>query len=447
MTGHLYKTDEVIAGLGLELRPLRRGPSLESPVLRSVRRIPRTERHEHLKSRVLPHLRNAGLTGEPLFNAAWSIVQHTFELTTDFGQNEVRELCEWFSSKDRLPVSLKDDRKTVVMPKLVSCRDLLESEISLPKFIIKDLLPEGLSLLVAKPKAGKSWFAQNLALSIAQGSKALGHFLTEQSATLNLCLEDNPRRMRERLSLMLRDAAPPDNHLIACEWPPFDKGGIDYLQKILENRPDIKLVTIDTFGRFRPRRGRTDDIYSSDYADLQQLHSLSANYEIGILLVHHSRKETSEDAIDNILGSTALSGAADSLLILKRKSRMDAEAVLYVSGRDIRDQELALSFDAGVWSYKGNSLDLRLTAERRAIRSILKDAGKPLTPTEVATVARKTVTATHNLLSRMVDAGEVAKSAQRGKYMLPPEDELYGEPWKADPAQGCCQEEVYLDHI
>lgn len=447
MTGHLYKTDEVITGLRLELTPSRQGSSMRSPALRPDGRIRKAERHEYLKSRVLPHLRNAGLTGGPLFNAAWSIVQENFELTPDFGQKEVRDLCEWFTSKGGLPVSPKADQRTIVIPKLVSCRDLIESETSPPKFIIKDLLPEGLSLLVAKPKAGKSWFAQNLALSIAQGSKALGHFLTEQSATLNLCLEDNPRRMRERLSLMLRGASPPDNHLIACEWPPFDNGGIDYLQKILETRPDIKLVTIDTFGRFRPRRGRTDDIYSSDYADLQELHSLSANHEIGILLVHHSRKETSEDAVDNILGSTALSGAADSLLILKRKSRMDAEAVLYVSGRDIRDQELVLSFDAGLWTYKGNSLDLRLTAERRAIRSILKEAGKPLTPTEIAAVAGKTVTATHNLLSRMVDAGEVAKSAQRGKYMLPPEDELYGDHWKADSARGCYQEEVYLDHI
>ena len=330
---------------------------------------------------------------------------------------------------------------------IISCKELIESAIEAPRWIITGLLPEGLTLLVAKPKAGKSWLCQNLSLSIAKGTNALGHFPTQRSTTLNLCLEDNHRRMRERLSMMLKDDSPPGNHLIACQWLPFDKGGIDALHKILESNRDIKLVTIDTFGRFRPRRGRTDDIYSSDYADLEQLHSLASLYELGILLVHHSRKETSEDAVDNILGSTALSGASDSLLILKRQSRMDSNAVLYVSGRDIPDQEHALSFESGIWTYSGNPLEINLTAERRQIRDAIKNAGNPLGPTQIAQLTGKKVSAIANLLSRMVDAGELRKSVSLGKYALPPEDELYGEPWKDNGKECDDRQEVYLDHM
>ncbi|MGO9118500.1 MAG: AAA family ATPase [Desulfomonilaceae bacterium] len=329
-------------------------------------------------------------------------------------------------------------------PEIISCKELIESEIEPPKWIIRDILPEGLGLLVAKPKAGKSWLCQNLSLSIAQGIKALGRFPTLKSTTLNLCLEDNRRRMRKRLSMMLKNDAPPDNHLIACVWPSFDKGGLDALHKILEDDPNIKLVTIDTFGRFRPRRNRTDDIYSSDYADLQQLHSLASLYELAILLVHHERKETSEDALDNILGSTAVSGAADSILILKRQSRINTGAVLYVSGRDIPDQEHALTFEDGIWTYAGNPLEINLTAERRQIRGAIKDAGTPLGPTQIAQLTGKKVSAIANLLSRMVDAGELRKSVSAGKYALPPEDELYGEPWKRSDKQ---YDEVYLDHM
>lgn len=331
-------------------------------------------------------------------------------------------------------------------PEIVSCRELIEAEIEPPKWIIRDILPEGLGLLVAKPKAGKSWLCQNLSLSIAQGIKALGHFPTLKSTTLNLCLEDNRRRMRERLSMILGDASPPDNHLIACEWPPFDKGGIDALHKSIESNPDMKLVTIDTFGRFRPRRGRTDDIYSADYGDLQQLHSLASLYELAILLVHHERKETSEDALDNILGSTAMSGAADSILILKRQSRTNSSAVLYVSGRDIPDQEHALSFEDGVWTYAGNPVEINLTAERREIRDVLKRAGSPLGPTQIANLTGKKVSAVANLLSRMVDAGELRKSVSPGKYALPPEDELYGEPWQQSSKEYEDQQEVCLDN-
>ena len=352
-----------------------------------------------------------------------------------------QSVCSWSLQSRRLR-----DEPSRTGPEIVSCRDLIESEILPPKWIIAGILPEGLSLLVAKPKAGKSWLCQNMALSIAQGTKALGNFPTEPSTTLNLCLEDNKRRMKERLSLMLKGSEPPDNHLIALEWPPFDKGGIDHLHKKLESNRDIKLVTIDTFGRFRPRRGRTDDVYSSDYADLQQLHSLASLYEIGILLVHHSRKETSDDLVDSILGSTALSGAADSLLILKRKSRVDADAVLYVSGRDLPDQEHALSFDKGVWAYKGNPLDLRLSAERREIREVLLAAQKPLSIQEIAEAIGKSYGAIKQNVYRMVDKGELEK-AIRGRYQTSPEDRNYGRPGKGNQYPETEQGEVFLDQI
>jgi len=332
-------------------------------------------------------------------------------------------------------------------PEILSCRELVEKEITEPRWLVQGLLPEGLSLLVAKPKTGKSWLCQDLALSVAQGTSALSHFQTNQATSLNLCLEDNHRRMKKRLTRMLGDSPPPETHLIACEWPAFDRGGLELLHKTLDDNPDIKLVTIDTWGRFRPRRGRTDDVYSSDYADLQPLHSLATLFQIAILLVHHSRKETSDDAVDSILGSTALSGAADSLLILKRKSRSDLDAVLFVSGRDIADQEHALSFDAGIWRYKGNPLELQLTTERREIREAIAQTGKPMTPTEIAKLTGRKLSATHSLLSKMVDAGEIDRGAQRGRYVLPPEDELYGSSRRRYRADETFQEEIYLDQI
>ena len=47
-------------------------------------------------------------------------------------------------------------------------------------FIIKDLLPEGLTILAGRPKAGKSFLAQNISLSIADGTKVMGFFEAEK---------------------------------------------------------------------------------------------------------------------------------------------------------------------------------------------------------------------------------------------------------------------------
>lgn len=330
-------------------------------------------------------------------------------------------------------------------PEIISCRSLIETEIPPPKWIVQGILPEGLSLLVAKPKAGKSWLCQNIALSVAMGIRALKHFPTEQGTVLNLCLEDNHRRMRERIFAMLNGFDPPQNHLIACDWPAFDKGGVDCLHKFLDSTPNVRLITVDTFGRFRPRRGRVDDVYSSDYSDLQELHSLASLFGIGILLVHHSRKESSDDVVDSILGSTALSGAADSLLILSRKSRTDTNAVLYVSGRDVPDQEHALSFDSGLWTYEGDPIELRMSEERRVIRRILRETGKPLSTSEIVKLTGKQYSATHKLLRRMLEKGEIEK-ALKEKWMLPPDEDLrYGPPRNREPNHS--QGEIHLDVI
>ncbi len=340
--------------------------------------------------------------------------------------------------------STPEYRLTLSGVEIISCKDLLQINVPEPIWVVEDLVPQGLGLLGAKPKAGKSWLAQNIGLAVAQGLPALGRFVAHQGTTLCLCLEDNPRRMRSRLEIMLDGSKPPDNHLIACGWPAFDKGGMDQLQRYLELTPDTKLIIIDTYARFRGRKGRSDDVYNSDYSDLAELQSLANLYQTTILLVHHSRKEASDDPLDSILGSTALSAAADFLLILQRKSRAEMDATLHVSGRDVPDAQHALQFhrDTGQWKYLGSPGDLISSAERRKIREVLHQSGKPMGPSEIAEKCGKAKSTIHQTLARMLDAGEVERSVHRGKYLLPPEDELYGH-----SSQGSDYEQgVFLDH-
>jgi len=331
-------------------------------------------------------------------------------------------------------------------PEIVTCKELLESDLNPPRWIIQDLLPEGLGLLAAKAKSGKSWLCQNLAVAVARGGQALGNFPAQEAGVLCLCLEDNKRRMRERLSMILEGTSPPEAHLIACEWPHLMKGGMDLLHKHLEDNPSIKLVIIDTWSRFRGRRSSNEDAYHGDYADLQELHSLASLYQTGILLIHHLRKETSEDPLDGILGSTALSGACDFIHILRRKNRTDSSATLFVTGRDLVDQEHALSFQSGIWRYEGDPRELALTAQRKEIRRVFAAEGKPLTAKDVwqCLETKQSYDAVYKLCSRMVESGDLQRAAgQKHKFVLPPEDEMYVPTWAPRSRYG----EACLDRI
>jgi len=100
-----YSTHEIIAGLSLLPKPFPVKRNEKAQGIQDGRKIPKNERHQHLKSKVLPKLRNAGLRGEPLFQAAWAVVQNNYELTSDFDEKEVRSVCQWFDRKESAALS------------------------------------------------------------------------------------------------------------------------------------------------------------------------------------------------------------------------------------------------------------------------------------------------------------------------------------------------------
>ena len=130
---------------------------------------------------------------------------------------------------------------------LISARDIQLMEIPPIRWIIKDLLPEGLAILAGSPKVGKSWFAQNIGISVANGAKALGYFDTEKSSVLYIALEDNFRRIQDRinnnLSAEIDKTAPKNLYYLETNksLPKLNEGGIEELQKLIIDRPELKI--------------------------------------------------------------------------------------------------------------------------------------------------------------------------------------------------------------
>src|SRR5262249_563219 len=75
-----------------------------------------------------------------------------------------------------------------------------------PKFAVPGLVPHGLSILAGRPKIGKSWLALALADSVSRGALALGNIATERGPVLYLGLEDNLRRLQQRLRAVRQGA-------------------------------------------------------------------------------------------------------------------------------------------------------------------------------------------------------------------------------------------------
>jgi hypothetical protein len=181
-------------------------------------------------------------------------------------------------------------------------------------------------------------------------------------------------------------------------------------------------VVVDILKRVRPlaNSARNRSVYDADYEALQSLQSLASEYGVAILVVHHTRKLAALDPVDEVSGSTGLSGGADGILVLKR-DRGRADAYLHVTGREIEEEvELALRWDANLasWSLAGDADEYRLSNERQQLLQALQNAEALMSPSEIAEATEKTVGSVKVLLGEMVKAGQVANPSY-GKYGLP----------------------------
>jgi len=303
-----------------------------------------------------------------------------------------------------------------------TAQELMAMDLPEPRFACAGLVVEGLSFLAGKPKLGKSWLALQLAIAVALGEPWLGE-KCERGEVLYLALEDAKRRLQSRIEKVLnRRVYPPTLHL-ATECPRLDEGGLDRVSAWLEARPEARLVIIDTLAKVKPHRKRNGDISAEDNAAGTTLQALAFKHCVALLVVTHTRKAGADDFLEEVAGTFGLTGAADSVLVLKR-DRQSIDGTLSIVGRDIDERELALSFTKeSLWKVLGAAADVRMSAERREILDALlaADPKSPaVTPMQIARMLGKNVNTVRVLLMKMRSEGHVHSGAKFGTYLPGP---------------------------
>ena len=219
-------------------------------------------------------------------------------------------------------------------------------------WLVPDLFTTNeLYCLAAEPRAGKSLFALGLAKAIATGTKFLGR-PCQQGDVVYICKEDPDDKVKERLLAQEWKLQEMKNVLVNNEFT------LDELPELREYvkmaRPS--LIIFDTLSRIQTSNGREN---SSEIADvLAPLQDLAQQENVCILVVHHTRKRTTEetdflDIFDSVRGSGAIRATCRGMLVLAKTKQGFRLAV--ENGRT-QARDLAIHLNVATLTWKLNGL-------------------------------------------------------------------------------------------
>ena len=206
--------------------------------------------------------------------------------------------------------------------------------------LIDGLLFTGIYILAGAPKAGKSFLMEQIAYHVSTGKPFWG-LAVQPGTVLYLALEDSMENIQERMYRMFGPEG--SEKLRFASWScSINSGLTDRLASFLKKYEDTRLIIIDTFQRIRDADNGSYS-YSADYQTIQTLRTFIAPYKLCLLLVHHTRKQPSNQCFELISGTNGLMGACDGAYLLQKEHYAAQKATLHMSVRNSAPQTFCLT--------------------------------------------------------------------------------------------------------
>jgi RecA-family ATPase len=256
---------------------------------------------------------------------------------------------------------------------------LASLDLADPQYLTRPWIVEGVTLVVGRPKIGKTTLLRQLCHAANAGGSFLSSPVAAGDVTF-LSLEEGERLMRAKLRAM--GVAPAEFRGIRFEfdWPQAALGA-EKLRERFAATPahGQRLVVVDSLQRFRAMPDRTLPAYAQDYEAVKVLAELAKDVPgLAVLVLHHTTKAQPDDPVAAISGTYGLTAAADNYLILLRQGEAFR---LHCGGRcwegDSTDYELEQVKPAR-WALVGewHGADARVTPKQRQVLTQLQSGAK-----------------------------------------------------------------------
>jgi 5S rRNA maturation endonuclease (ribonuclease M5) len=238
-------------------------------------------------------------------------------------------------------------------------------------WLVDELLPSGgFSVMVAKPKVGKSTNARTLALHVARGEPFLNRNVTKGSV-IYLALEEK----RSEVKKHFKDMGATGNEEIHIYTGGTPVDAIKQIREAVERLEPV-LVIIDPLFRLTKVKDGNDYIQVTNALD--PLLRLARDTGTHVLCVHHSPK--GERVVeDSILGSQAIFGSVDTLLVMKRLENYRTIQTRQRYGDDMEETVLDFAKKTRLVTIGGTKQEEDINMVKKAIIDFLSTQNEPIT--------------------------------------------------------------------
>lgn len=324
----------------------------------------------------------------------------------------ISRACEWLDIQNRAPgrhaeqrpdTSGRDDGSTghKLPPRftLTALSDLLSEPEEDIAYVWDRTLPAGgTSICAAKPKVGKSTLARNLAVAVTRGESFFGR-ATATGKVIYLCLEE---KRAEVAAHFRRMGAQGPGILIHTGRAPDD--ALAALREAIDEH-DPLLVIVDPLSRFVRVRDFND--YAEITRGMEPLIDLARLTGCHILSVHHCGKGEREGG-DALLGSTALFGAVDTALLMKRREQTRTLHTVQRYGEDMSETVAHLDAETGIVTAGGDLAALQLDERKRAVLEAMGE--ESLTEPDIKERVGGNQTVTAKAVRALYESGDLART-------------------------------------
>ena len=318
------------------------------------------------------------------------------------GLSESEDVVDWLATGNSSEQLLNhlDHAPNALKLSTFSLEDLCAMDFEEPE-PLHELLPAGCTLLAGSPKAGKSFLAEFLVSELAH-----------DIPVLYLALEYTGMVAKNRFGWMYKKGLQLQLAMKG-EVPALDSGGAEWLQreaKVFQPQ----LIVIDTLVQLK---SLTNDSYQTEAKSMKALRAVLDSICDHHLILHHANKESkdrSSNSVERVLGSQALAGSVDTVMLLSKK---DGVHTLEIDGRTTMPKKVILKQDGTLFSIQespGAEIEFSAPVQSEILNALFSG---PLSVTEIAIELGLQTSNASAYCRKLLEAGRIERLPDR-KYQL-----------------------------